>query len=206
MSFYNSPTYHLGSLNPVFNASDYETSASISLNEATADARYLKKSGGTMTGSLSVPNATISTSLSTPALTFSTNQISQTASQLGYIYSSTFTGITIANGAIVNLCQLSNLPIGVYIFYYNITFSSTSTSTITKKYFSISENATTISDTFKMRNCYLSGEPLSATTILQHSNTFLYKNTSTQTFYFNTSFSLNTSISASGLVNALRIA
>jgi hypothetical protein len=206
MSFYNSPTYHLGSLNPVFNASDYETSASISLNESTADARYLKKSGGTMTGSLSVPNATISTSLSTPALTFSTNQISQTASQLGYIYSSTFTGITIANGTIVNLCQLSNLPIGVYIFYYNITFSSTSTSTITKKYFSISENATTISDTFKMRNCYLTGEPLSATTILQHSNTFLCKNASTQTFYFNTSFSLNTSISASGLVNALRIA
>jgi hypothetical protein len=206
MSFYNSPTYHLGSLNPVFNASDYETSASISLNEATADVRYLKKSGGTMTGSLSVPNATISTSLSTPALTFSTNQTSQTASQLGYIYSSTFTGITIANGTIVNLCQLSNLPIGVYIFYYNITFSSTSTSTITKKYFSISENATTISDTFKMRNCYLTGEPLSATTILQHSNTFLFKNASTKTFYFNTSFSLNTSISASGLVNALRIA
>jgi hypothetical protein len=206
MAFYNPPTYYFGSLNPVFNASDYETSDTSGISEATADKRYLKLSGGTMTGSLTVPNTTVSTSLSAPALTFSSNQTSQTEGQLGYIYSSTFTSSTIAPNTVVNVCQLSNIPVGVYLFYYNITFTNGTTTTLTKKYYSFSENSTTISDTFKMRNAFLTGEPLTSALLIQNTNTFIFKNTSTQTFYFNVNLTMSLSISASGLVYALRIA
>ena len=73
MSFYSSPTYHFGNLNPVFNATDYEPQNTTTLTEATADERYLKLSGGICTGSLTAPSLSLTTSLSASTATLSTS-------------------------------------------------------------------------------------------------------------------------------------
>ena len=62
MSTYNAPVLHNGVLNSVVNATDLTTNSNTS---ATADARYLKLSGGIETGSVTFYNGMTSSSTST---------------------------------------------------------------------------------------------------------------------------------------------
>ena len=59
MSSYLPPTENL----PVFNPTVFQTGEDTGITLGEADARYLKKSGGIMTGALSVPNITINDTL-----------------------------------------------------------------------------------------------------------------------------------------------
>jgi hypothetical protein len=95
MSAYNVPILHNGVLNSIINVSDMTTNNQTStLNQSTADQRYLKLTGGTLSGSLNLPNEVITTetaqnqivtgTLTTPTITLSSGTVSQTSSMLGY--------------------------------------------------------------------------------------------------------------------------
>ena len=93
MATYNSPQLHHGQLNTTFNAQDYEYSSS-TLSTTTADNRYLKLAGGTITGSLAVSgnlNATTQTSGNSSTLVATTSFVGTAVSNLNTTLSANIT-------------------------------------------------------------------------------------------------------------------
>jgi hypothetical protein len=128
MSSYNTPILHNGVLNSVVNASDLTTTnINSTLNVSTADARYLKLSGGTETG-----NVTFNQSVTVPSITLSSGIITQTSSQIGY---NKTVGLAITGGSVQNGSSSSpsyntiSLNAGVWIvtYYHNINCSASVT-------------------------------------------------------------------------------
>jgi hypothetical protein len=233
MSFYSSPTYHFGNLNPVFNATDYEPQNTTTLTEATADERYLKLSGGICTGSLtapslslttslsvptatvstslSVPTATVSSSLTVPAITLSSNSISQTVGQIGYIYSTSVSATVSSSGTLTNIASISSLPIGVYIISYGLSFNSnTSSGCILQKYVLAFSTSSSSNSTANLINSNLStGQSINQTTTFYQSSPFIYQQSSSSNLYFNATLNysgVSTGIVVGGTIQALRIA
>ncbi len=212
MSFYNSPTYYFGSLNPVFNATDYEAQETSTLTEATADDRYLKKSGGILTGSLTVPSVSVSSSISVPSITLSSNSISQTVGQVGYVYSTNISySISTTQATLVNaIASLSSIPIGVYIvsFMCNFSTSITASTTISKLQFGISTSSSSFTSS-TLRDYGTISESVSSQLTLYKTHTFILQQSSSSTLYLNftTNFGGNSStIAIGGVFQAVRIA
>lgn len=84
------------------------------------DARYLKLTGGTLTGNLTLPSEYDTGNLTAPSLTFSGNSVSQTAGQLGYIFSVSGSSVSFSNNTLISPGGISSLPIGVYILTVQI--------------------------------------------------------------------------------------
>ena len=104
MSVYNIPVLHNGQLNSITNSTDMVYNNVSTLSLSTADSRYLKLSGGTVTGNIIVNNETVTnlidtndtdtsetvvTSLTVPSITISTNTNTQTIGQIGYYINNT---------------------------------------------------------------------------------------------------------------------
>ena len=108
------PITHNGLINSVLNIADFSAASGASLTTATADTRYLKLTGGTVNGAITMSSTltetgsvvigdasadtltvgettthnaptTFASTLTAPAITFNTTSNVQTAGQLGYI-------------------------------------------------------------------------------------------------------------------------
>jgi hypothetical protein len=145
MALYTKPTLHNGSLNTVFNTSDFEEN-STALTIGTADSRYLKLSGGTETGNVSFTNGlTSSATVTVPTITFSAGPITQTAAQLGYTrsFNSAITGGSLVNGG-ASAPSFNTLSIssGVYIITYYHTIYCTASVTFSQIVHGITTSST----------------------------------------------------------------
>ena len=122
MSVYNPPLTHNSSLNTVFNNGDFNyQGGTISLS--TADARYLKVTGGNVLGTTVLNNATVQNNFTVNnPLTLPTSYIASNSNQLGYVISSSVGSGIITAG---NQNQTSIvLPFaGTYMITANITFA-----------------------------------------------------------------------------------
>jgi hypothetical protein len=175
MAVYTSPKLNLyGELNETFNSADFTTDET-SLTIGDGDERYLKLSGGTISGSTTFNNGlTSSATISTPFLTLTSGSgLTQAASQLGYYrnFASAITGGSINNGTVstptFNTLSLSS---GVWLvqYYHNIsctasiTFNSIITGITTSTvgvYNQITSQSTYVSETMATGNKYISGGP-----------------------------------------------
>jgi hypothetical protein len=188
MSSYNTPILHNGVLNSVVNASDLTTTnINSTLNVSTADARYLKLSGGTETG-----NVTFNQSVTVPSITLSSGIITQTSSQIGYykIFGSAITGGSVSNGTASSPSfNALSLGPGVWIvnYYHNIsctasiTFSQIVHGVTTSSSGGYTNQANTqscyVSETLASGNKYISG-----TYFVRHSTTTSYYAPITMTY------------------------
>ena len=215
MSLYTAPTLHNGKLNSVFNSSDFEEN-STALTIGTADARYLKLSGGTETGSVTFNNGLTSSSTSTfsqgiitPTITLGTAGMSQTTAQIGYYrsFASAITGGSISNGtASAPTFNVLSLSSGVYIvsYYHNIsctasvTFSQIThgiTTSSSAVYTQATTNSSYASETLPSGNKYISG-------------TYIFRTSGTVSVYAPIPMSFTTAgtITVALEINAIRVA
>lgn len=126
MALYNSPKLKLGGLNTIFNPDDFnENDEPVTIG--IGDARYLKLTGGTETGSV-----IFNQSITVPSITLSSNSISQTSSQVGYLksFSSAITGGSVQNGSVITPSfNTISLTAGVWIINYYHSISCTASIT-----------------------------------------------------------------------------
>ena len=175
MAVYTSPKLNLyGDLNETFNSADFTTDET-SLTIGDGDERYLKLSGGTVSGTTTYNNGlTALSTISTPFLTLTSGSgLTQAASQLGYYrnFASAITGGSINNGTVstptFNTLSLSS---GVWLvqYYHNIsctasiTFNSIITGITTSTvgvYSQITSQSSYVSETMATGNKYISGGP-----------------------------------------------
>ena len=107
----NRPKLVNGLANEIFNAGDFA--------EASADDKYLKKTGGVLSGSLTVPSL-----ISNGAITLPTSYPNfPTSGQLGCFHKSTQTTVMVTGtlNAQNNYCQLP-VPAGSYFITYNVAY------------------------------------------------------------------------------------
>ena len=160
MSAYSSPLMHNGTINNTFNNNDYNY-ASSSINQTTADSRYLKLTGGTVLNTLTANNLTVSNNLNlTNNLSLPSTYNAPTSSQLGYFVSSSVGTGNSATG-VINQTSITLPSPGVYIitaninlgqvanFYYQASISDVS-ATINNNCFSDSINALTYTAGFNI--------------------------------------------------------
>ena len=125
MSSYNPPVSHNGTINNTFNNSDYNY-ASNSINQTTADSRYLKLTGGTVLNTLTANNLTVSNNLNlTNNLTLPSTYNAPTSSQLGYFVSSSLGTGNSATG-FINQTSITLPSPGVYVLQANIVLAQVS--------------------------------------------------------------------------------
>jgi hypothetical protein len=173
MSIYNPPVLHLGVLNPIFNALDFtNTSPLTNLTQAAADARYLKLTGGTETGSVVFSQGlTSSQTVTVPSITLSSNTNAQTTNQVGSLrsFTSAISGGSVQYGSASSPAfNTISLPAGVWVisYYHNITCTASITlSQITHGvttsssgvYAQATSQASYVSETIASGNKYISG-------------------------------------------------
>jgi hypothetical protein len=209
MSFYNPPTYFFGSTNPVFNASDYETQSTTTITESDADKRYVKLSGGIMTGSLTSPDISVSSSLTVPSITLSSNSISQTSNQVGYINVKSISASTSNSGSLFNVASFTSLPVGVYILSCSFSLNSSTSMTILKIYRGFSSTNNSFSNTNLEITESSTTDTVNSVTYIYKSNCFIYQQSSTSNLYFNMLLVYSNSsatVNVAGQLQALRIA
>jgi hypothetical protein len=185
MTTYTAPTLHLGSLNTVFNSSDFTTDTT-ALTVGDGDERYLKLSGGTETGLVTFNNGlTSSATITTPTITFSGGAIVQTAAQLGYTktVNLAIAGGSISNGTVslpsYNAMTLSS---GVYIisYYHNIT--CTASVTFSKIVTGLTTNSSGVYTATTTNSSYAS-ETIPVGDTKQISGTYTYRATGSTIIY-----------------------
>ena len=187
MAVYTSPKLNLyGELNETFNSVDFTTDET-SLTIGDGDDRYLKLSGGTITGLTTFNNGlTSSSAISTPFLTLTAGSgLTQAASQLGYYrnFASAITGGSINNGTVSSPTHNTlSLSSGVWLVQYyhviscttSITFNSIFTGLTTSSsgiYSQSTSQSSHVTETMSTGNKYISGGP------------YIWRNTGTTSLY-----------------------
>jgi hypothetical protein len=210
MALYTKPTLHNGSLNTVFNTSDFEEN-STALTIGTADSRYLKLSGGTETGNVSFSNGlTSSGTLTVPSITFNAGAIVQTAAMLGYTKSVV---TAIANASVLNgtvsapAYNTMTLSSGVYIISYYHILTCTASLTLSKIIHGITSSSTGVYTQTTTNSSYAS-ETIDVGVSKQISGTYMYRNTGSQAIYAPITISYVTTgvITIGSGITAMRIA
>ena len=188
MAVYSTPKLNLyGELNETFNSVDFTTDET-SLTIGDGDDRYLKLSGGTISGAVQFNNGlTSSATISTPFLTLTAGSgITQAASQLGYYrsFASAITGGSINNGTVSSPTHNTlSLSSGVWLVQYyhvisstaSITFNSIVTGITTSStgiYSQSTSQSSFVTETMSTgNNKYISGGP------------YIWRNTGTTSLY-----------------------
>ena len=175
MADYTSPKLNLyGELNETFNSADFTTDET-SLTIGDGDDRYLKKSGGTISGAVQFNNGlTSSSAISTPFLTLTAGSgLTQGIGQLGEFksFQSAITGGSIQNGSVSTpTFNTLSLSAGVWLvqYYHNIscttsiTFNSIFTGLTTSSsgiYSQSTSQSSHVSETMATGNKYILGGP-----------------------------------------------
>jgi hypothetical protein len=212
MSVYNAPILHNGTLNAVVNSTDFTSNNSTSsLNVATADSRYLKLTGGTLTGDLTLPSEYNTGTINTPTITFNSNSTAQTAGMLGYVYSSSGSTSNFSSGTLISLASISSLPIGVYILTSQISITNTDISNnlvfsqLSHGFSNIGSTTTPNTSIYEITNATYILTP-ALTSYLN--NSYIFKNTTqgNLNLLFNPVFTGTTSTGLTYYISAMRIA
>ena len=199
MATYNPPLLHDGSLNSVFNNVDFNyQGGTISLS--TADARYLKNTGGNVLGTTTLNNATVQNNLNIYNGITST-YATPASGQLGFINTGTVLSSTTAN-ALTNQASLTLPTTGIYFITANCTVGIASLASFQM---SISDTSATLNT-----NSNFSGVNTSSTlaSTLTQNLSLIYTNASAnKTIYLVSSGSATFSTATSNQVlTAVRIA
>jgi hypothetical protein len=224
MSTQNVPILHANLLNSLINVSDMETNNSTNtLTIATADARYLKLSGGTELGAVNFNgnttysssttethngNATFSNAITVPYVNLSTTSNSQTSSQIGYQKSfvSALSGGSVVSGSLISYNNLTSVNAGVWIINYY--FSAVSTASVT--YTAIIHGLNTSNSSFNYASSTSSyvSETVPTSTYKYMSGTYVVRPSASSTYYalINMSFTTSGTMTVQLGINATRIA
>jgi len=181
ISVYNIPVLHNGQLNSITNSTDMVYNNVSTLSLSTADSRYLKLSGGTVTGNIIVNNETVTnlidtndtdtsetvvTSLTVPSITISTNTNTQTIGQIGYYISNVkaLSGASISNGSIstAGFCNVVLLG-GVYMVQIYAYITGTTQIDLTKYQYGLCTSSTALNGTNMIASYCLESVPNGAT-------------------------------------------
>ena len=141
MATYQPPLKHNGSLNSIYNPTDYSN---------TNQSSYLPISGGSLTGSLGGINATFSGTVNVSSLTSqggytlpSSYTAVPTSSQIGGVVSATMlsAATTITSATLTTLGSIASLPAGVYLILANVPVQATAATTLSNSIVSISTSS-----------------------------------------------------------------
>jgi len=131
-ALYNAPNLKFGVLNSVFNPSDIQDNTE-PITVAEGDERYLKLSGGTVSGTLSLTNGlTSNAAVNVPTVTLTSNTNAQTTNQIDFrvFLTRAITAGSVQNGTVStpNFNTIS-LTAGVWVVttYHNITCTASIT-------------------------------------------------------------------------------
>ena len=123
MSAYSPPILNNGSLNTVFNSNNFNSGVT-SLTQNSADNRYLKLSGGTISSNLTVNNNLTAQTISTPT----TYNAYTNSANIGYIVTTgSFTNsVSTATNSVSNVANITLSSQGVWLITANVAFSGVS--------------------------------------------------------------------------------
>ena len=205
MSAYDAPTLHNNKVNSQFNVNDFTSNTNVVLTKSTGDTRYLKLTGGTMSGDLVVNGTSYNTGNISVTKNISLNTTTlytPSSGQLGY----TITGTNITNGTTIsnNVCtpvSSLSLPVGTWMLFATCTCSgSVAAGTLNSRITSISNSSSSHSVSgYNLLSVSVSTFT-SLSTIVQP---IIVNNSSTTTYYLNEMINYSTTTMASNSPNTL---
>jgi hypothetical protein len=192
----NAPKRVNGVANEIFNAGDF--------TEASADDKYIKKTGGVLSGSLTVPSLIVNGNIGLPTAYTAAPTISQIGGSLGRLNWTTVPNIQ--NGSIQSLRSFT-VEQGSYILSYVVFLNNSvaTTSNVTSFITAFSNTATTLVDDYRISN--QATQAVAGQSKTSMSGMFFYQNVtgSPVTLFLNISSTTSVSFNVSGFIQVVRI-